>query len=62
MVTSVRSRRIVGSSGGEFGNRGHLEAFNRETGERVWHYQLIHHDIWDWDNPTSPILMMAFSS
>jgi quinoprotein glucose dehydrogenase len=27
------------------------------TGEVVWHYQLIHHDIWDWDNPTSPILM-----
>ena len=23
----------------------------------VWHYQLIHHDIWDWDNPTAPILM-----
>ena len=28
-----------------------------KTGERVWHYQLIHHDIWDWDNPTAPILM-----
>jgi quinoprotein glucose dehydrogenase len=28
-----------------------------KTGEKVWHYQLIHHDIWDWDNPTAPILM-----
>ena len=28
-----------------------------KTGERVWHHQLIHHDIWDWDNPTAPILM-----
>ncbi len=27
------------------------------TGEIVWYYQLIHHDIWDWDNPTAPILM-----
>jgi quinoprotein glucose dehydrogenase len=27
------------------------------TGEVVWYYQLIHHDIWDWDNPTAPILM-----
>src|SRR5688572_15269504 len=26
------------------------------TGKRVWHYQIIHHDIWDYDNPTSPIL------
>jgi quinoprotein glucose dehydrogenase len=27
-----------------------------ETGERVWHHQLIHHDIWDWDPPAAPIL------
>jgi quinoprotein glucose dehydrogenase len=26
------------------------------TGKRVWHYQTIHHDIWDWDNPNAPIL------
>lgn len=26
------------------------------TGERKWHYQLIHHDIWDWDTPAAPIL------
>ena len=31
-------------------------ALDITTGERQWHYQLIHHDIWDWDNPTSPIL------
>jgi glucose dehydrogenase len=34
-----------------------LVALNARTGERVWHYQLVHHDIWDWDNPTAPILM-----
>ncbi len=28
-----------------------------DTGERVWHYQLVHHDIWDFDNPTAPMLM-----
>lgn len=38
-----------------FGNS--LVAVDARTGERVWHYQLIHHDIWDWDNPTSPILL-----
>ncbi len=38
-----------------FGNS--IVALNAETGERVWHYQLIHHDIWDWDNPTTPMLL-----
>ena len=27
------------------------------TGERVWHYQLIHHGIWDYDNPSPPTLV-----
>jgi quinoprotein glucose dehydrogenase len=26
------------------------------TGERVWHYQLTHHDLWDYDLPAAPIL------
>ena len=26
------------------------------TGERQWHYQFIHHDIWDWDVPSPPII------
>jgi quinoprotein glucose dehydrogenase len=34
-----------------------LVAVDIETGERAWHYQLIHHDIWDWDIPTAPILL-----
>ena len=25
-----------------------------KTGKRVWHYQVIHHDMWDMDNPTPP--------
>jgi len=33
-----------------------LVALEASTGRRVWHYQTIHHDIWDWDNPTAPIL------
>jgi quinoprotein glucose dehydrogenase len=27
------------------------------TGERLWHQQLVHHDIWDYDNPGHPILI-----
>ena len=26
------------------------------TGERVWHFQTVHHDLWDYDNPAAPIL------
>lgn len=34
-----------------------LVCLDARTGERVWHFQLIHHDIWDWDTPTAPILV-----
>jgi quinoprotein glucose dehydrogenase len=27
------------------------------TGKRLWYFQAIHHDIWDWDFPAPPILM-----
>lgn len=27
-----------------------------ETGERVWHFQTVHHDLWDYDLPAAPIL------
>ena len=33
-----------------------LVAVDLETGERVWHYQFVHHDIWDYDLPCGPIL------
>jgi len=32
----IKDKVIVGSSGGEFGVRGHLDAFNLETGEHLW--------------------------
>jgi len=34
-----------------------LVAVNAETGERVWHYQTVHHGLWDYDPPAAPILM-----
>ena len=33
-----------------------LVAVDLETGERVWHYQTVHHDVWDYDLPCAPIL------
>jgi glucose dehydrogenase len=32
-------------------------ALNIKTGKRVWHYQTVHHDIWNYDNPTAPMLL-----
>lgn len=29
-------------------------ALDAKTGRRVWHFQTVHHDIWNYDNPTSP--------
>ncbi len=34
-----------------------LIALDVRTGERAWHYQLVHHDIWNFDTPTAPILL-----
>ena len=33
-----------------------LVAVDLETGERVWHFQLVHHPIWGFDNASAPIL------
>jgi len=33
-----------------------LVALDLETGQRRWHYQFVHHGIWDHDDPSPPIL------
>jgi quinoprotein glucose dehydrogenase len=33
-----------------------LLCIDARTGKRIWHYQMVHHDLWDYDNPTAPIL------
>lgn len=32
-------------------------ALNAETGERIWHYQIVHHDLLDKDLPCPPVLL-----
>ncbi len=32
-------------------------ALEARTGKRVWHYQLVHHDLWDYDLPAPPTLV-----
>jgi quinoprotein glucose dehydrogenase len=34
-----------------------LVAVDLQTGKRIWHYQLVHHGVWDYDIPCAPILV-----
>ena len=38
-----------------FGNA--LVALDAATGRRVWHFQTVHHDLWDYDLPAQPVLV-----
>ena len=38
-----------------FGNS--VLALKAATGERVWHFQVVHHDLWDRDLPQAPVLV-----
>lgn len=34
-----------------------LVALDARTGKRLWHYQMVHHDLWDYDLPVAPKLI-----
>lgn len=34
-----------------------LVAVDAKTGNRVWHFQTVHHGLWDYDPPAAPIVM-----
>ena len=38
-----------------FGNS--ILALDARTGRRLWHFQTVHHDLWDYDLPNAPKLM-----
>lgn len=38
-----------------FGNS--IVALDAKTGKRLWHFQTVHHDLWDYDLPTAPKLL-----
>ena len=44
----VQGHNLYGSS---------VIALDASTGERKWHYQLVHKDIWNYDTPTAPVLL-----
>jgi quinoprotein glucose dehydrogenase len=40
-----------------FGNS--VVALDAATGRRIWHFQTVRHDLWDYDIPTLPLLVRA---
>jgi len=34
-----------------------LLALNARTGKLIWYFQMVHHDVWDYDNGTAPMLL-----
>lgn len=34
-----------------------IVAVDAQTGKYLWHFQTVHHDLWDYDNPPAPVLM-----
>jgi quinoprotein glucose dehydrogenase len=33
-----------------------IVALDARTGRRLWHFQVVHHGLWDYDPPTAPVL------
>ena len=56
-VTSATSDMYGGHRPGDNLFTQSLVAVDAATGRRVWHYQLVHHGLWDYDPPAAPILM-----
>ncbi|MDO8861911.1 pyrroloquinoline quinone-dependent dehydrogenase [Haliea sp. E1-2-M8] len=55
----------TGNPAGDYygGERDGIDAFgssvvalDSNTGERVWHFQAVHNDVWDYDMPSQPVL------
>ena len=55
---------LEAAAGGLYGGHRHgnnlfansLVCIDAKTGRRIWHFQLVHHDVWDYDIPAHPIL------
>jgi quinoprotein glucose dehydrogenase len=55
-LTSAATDRYGGDRKGANLFSDALVALDASTGKRIWHYQTIHHDVWDWDLPAQPVM------
>ncbi len=58
-LTSAATDRFGGDRKGANLFSDSLVALDAATGKRVWHFQTVHHDIWDYDLPAQPVLAQA---
>ena len=56
-VTSPTNDMYGGHRGGDNLYGQSIVCVDAATGERVWHFQTVHHGLWDYDPPAAPILM-----
>ncbi|MEW5977084.1 MAG: PQQ-binding-like beta-propeller repeat protein [Acidobacteriota bacterium] len=56
-LTSASPDRYGGDRKGSNLFADSLVALNAKTGKRIWHYQIVHHDLWDFDLPAQPNLI-----
>lgn len=49
-----------GTRSGDNNYANSVVALNGETGEVVWHFQTVHHDVWDYDLPAQPSLVTVW--
>ena len=56
-VTSPTNDMYGGHRGGDNLYGQSIVAVDAGTGRRVWHFQTVHHGLWDYDPPAAPILM-----
>ena len=55
-IESATGDRYGGDRPGDNLFSSSLAAVDAKTGKLRWHYQIVHHDIWDYDNSSAPIL------
>ncbi len=56
-TTSPSTDFYGGERPGENRYANSVVALRGQTGEMAWHYQITHHDVWDYDLPAQPILV-----
>jgi|GEM_PF-668716 len=61
-LTSAANDRFGGDRPGANLFSDALVALDAATGKRVWHYQTVHHDLWDYDLPAQPVLTQMFKN
>jgi len=56
-TTSVTNDMFGGHRPGDNLFSDSIVCLDARTGRKVWHYQTVHHDLFDYDNPAAPILV-----